>query len=130
MSLKLLDILLTQLHLLIIGFNLLGWIWKKTRRLHFIVVSITAACWFILGIWFGIGYCPITDWQWHVKEQLGEHNLPNSFIKYFADKVSGTNINSTLIDVVTVAGFFMATVLSVYLNFFRSALKHKSGYNK
>jgi hypothetical protein len=129
LNFKILDALLTLLHLLIIGFNLLGWIWTKTRRLHFIVISITAACWFILGIWFGIGYCPITDWQWHIKEQLGEHDLPGSFIKYFADKVSGMNINSTLIDVITAVCFFIAAGLSVYLNFFKSS-KRKDGLPK
>lgn len=125
MDLKLLDILLTLLHLLIIGFNLLGWIWKSTRRLHFIVVAITAACWLILGIWFGVGYCPITDWQWHVKEQLGEHNLPNSFIKYFADKISGADINATLIDILTAVGFFAAAFIAVYLNFMKPVQERK-----
>jgi hypothetical protein len=38
-----LDVFLTFLHLLIIGFNLFGWIWKKTRKWHFILVVVTAA---------------------------------------------------------------------------------------
>ena len=97
-GLKILDLLLTLLHFLIIGFNLFGWIWKRTRKLHFIVVCATAACWFILGIWFGIGYCPITDWDWQIKEKLGENNLPNSFIKYYADIITGHPVNATLID--------------------------------
>jgi ABC-type multidrug transport system permease subunit len=117
--LQLSDLLLTLLHLVIIGFNLLGWIWKRTRRLHLAVVVITAFCWFVLGIWFGWGYCPITDCQWQIKEKLGEHNLPNSFIKYYADKLSGHNISASLIDMLTAGCFFAATLLSVYLNFFR-----------
>ncbi len=117
MPLKLLDILLTLFHLVIIGFNLLGWIWKPTRKLHFTVICITAGCWFILGIWFGVGYCPITDWQWQIKEKLGEHNLPGSFIKYFIDKLSGGNINATVVDVMTGVCFLLAVSLSVYVNF-------------
>lgn len=114
---ELLDILLTLVHLLIIGFNLLAWAWPATRRAHLICVLITAACWFFLGIWFGIGYCPVTDWQWQIKEQLGEHNLPNSFIKYYADKITGLNFAPSIIDAITAICFIVAAVLSVYFNF-------------
>jgi hypothetical protein len=116
-GLKLLDLLLTILHFAIIGFNLFGWVWKPLRRAHFIVVCTTAACWFILGIWFGIGYCPITDWDWQIKAKLGELNLPNSFIKYYADKIAGKDVDSSLIDALTAGGFFIAALLSVYFNF-------------
>lgn len=118
-GLRILDLLLTLLHFIIIGFNLLGWIWKRTRKLHLIVVCATAACWFILGIWFGIGYCPITDWDWQIKEKLGEHNLPDSFIKYYADIIVGHSVNASFIDTLTAAGFFIAALLAVYFNFIR-----------
>ncbi len=119
MNLKLLDFLLTIFHLLIIGFNLLGWIWPKTRKLHFVCVLITTACWLGLGYWYGLGYCPITDWQWQVKTQLGEHDLPNSFIKYEADKISGKNTDAVFIDIITATSFFLAAAISVYVNFFK-----------
>jgi hypothetical protein len=80
--LRLADISLTVLHLVVIGFNLFGWIWPRTRRAHLIVVAATAFCWLVPGIRFGIGYCPITDWQWQVKAKLGEHHLPPSFITW------------------------------------------------
>jgi hypothetical protein len=119
----LLDAFLTFVHLVIIGFNLFGWIWPATRKAHFICVLATAASWFLLGIWFGMGYCPVTDWQWRVKEQLGEHNLPASFIKYYADKISGRDISSSVIDMVTVISFFIAALLSVYVNFIKKKRK-------
>jgi len=119
----LLDIFLTFVHLVIIGFNLLGWIWPVTRKAHFICVLATAASWFLLGIWFGMGYCPITDWQWRIKEKLGEPNLPASFIKYYADKITGKNISSSLIDMVTVISFAIAAWLSVYVNFIKKKRK-------
>ena len=117
--LKLLDIFFTFLHLAIIVFNLFVWIWKKTRRAHLIVAGITLVCWFVLGIWYGWGYCPITDWQWKVKERLGETNLPNSFVKYFADKITGKDLSLTLIDNITLYSFLIAIAFSIYLNFFR-----------
>ena len=115
--LQILDVFFTMVHLIIIVFNLIGWIWAKTRKLHFYSIILTAGSWFILGIWYGFGYCPVTDWQWQVKEKLGEKDLPNSFIKYFADKISGADINPSLIDKVTVISFFLAALLSVYVNF-------------
>lgn len=119
--LQFLNILLTLAHLLVIGFNLLGWIWKSTRKLHLILAGVTLACWLLLGIWYGIGYCPLTDWQWHVKESLGERNLPASFIKYAADKITGHNISALLIDYITGITFGLAIVASVYMNFFKTA---------
>lgn len=120
-----LDILLTIVHLIIVGFNLFGWIPQKTRRLHFWFAMVTLGCWTILGIWFGLGYCPVTDWQWQIKHQLGEQNLPASFIKYFADKVTGMNISPTLIDVLTLGLFLIAIAISVKLNFFSKNEKQR-----
>lgn len=119
MVMHIFDFLFTLLHLVIIGFNLLGWIWRRTRKFHFIVVLLTAGSWFILGVWYGLGYCPITDWQWQLKERMGETNLPNSFIKYYVDNLSGRDISSDFIDAMTAIGFAVAAVLSVYLNFFK-----------
>jgi hypothetical protein len=119
MKLQLLDRFLTFLHLIIILFNLLGWIWPRYRKLHLILVMATAASWLLLGLWFGLGYCPITDWQWQVKTALGEQNLPNSFIKYYADWLTGLNFSSGLIDTGTALLFGLAACLSVYVNFFR-----------
>jgi len=114
--LKFLDILLTFTHFAIIGFNLFGWIWQKTRKAHLITVAATAFSWFILGIWFGWGYCPITHWQWNVKKQLGETNLPNSFIKYYADKISGKDIDPKIVDTTTLIVFLTIIVLTIILN--------------
>jgi hypothetical protein len=83
-------------------------------------MGLTTASWFILGIWYGWGYCVLTDWQWKIKEQLGEHSLPSSFIKYFADKISGGNISPNLINYATLICFLIAAIMTIYLNFFRS----------
>jgi len=116
--LHLLDFTLTLLHLIIIGFNLFGWIFPATRKANFICILITAFCWFVLGIWFGWGYCPITDWQWQVKERLGETDLPSSFITYYAEKITGRHFSNNFIDLLTLICFAAAITLSVYFNFF------------
>ncbi len=112
-----LDIVLTILHLFIIGFNLLGWIWKKTRKLHLVFLGLTLLSWFVLGFWHGWGYCFLTDWHWNVKRALGETDLPNSFIKYFVDGVTGRPWDAGLIDTLTLAALLLVVLLSVYLNF-------------
>jgi len=116
--LRIADVLLFIVHLAILGFNLLGWIWPKTRRLHLIVVLITAFCWLILGIWYGIGYCPVTDLQWRVKEQLGEHNLPGSFVTYCLQAI-GLNISGDVVSAGTGIAFAMAGALALYFNIVR-----------
>jgi hypothetical protein len=105
-------------HFVLIGFNLFGWIWRRTRKWHLITVAATAFSWFVLGIWFGWGYCPITAWEWNVKERLGETNLPNSFIKYYADKITGGDIDTSLVNDATLTIFLLIIVITVYLNFF------------
>jgi Protein of Unknown function (DUF2784) len=119
LMLKFYDILFTLLHLLLVGFNLLGWIWRRTRKAHLVTVGVTFLCWFGLGIWYGWGYCPITDWQWQVKRRLGEKRLPASFIKYYADKLSGGDISPSLVNAVTLAAFLAVIAITIYINFLR-----------
>jgi hypothetical protein len=118
------DIALTLVHLIIIGFNLFGWILPATRKAHFICVILTAFCWFVLGIWFGWGYCPVTDWQWHIKEKMGETNLPGSFITYYANKITGRQqFSDAFINIITLVLFLLAAAISVYVNFFKKKSK-------
>ena len=81
------------------------------------MVILTAASWFVLGIWFGMGYCPVTDWQWRVKELRGEMNLPGNFVEYFAEKLSNYNFDSQLVNIVTGVSFAVAALASLYVNF-------------
>ena len=114
-----LDIFFTIAHIALTLFNLTGWIWKKTRRLHLITMGLTLISWFVFGFWYGWGYCFLTDWHWEVKEKLGEKNLPASFIKYFADKISGKDVDPTLVDNVTLGCLIFAVVAAVYVNFIK-----------
>lgn len=116
--LQFLDVLLTVVHLSIVGFNLFGWMPRATRKAHFVSVLLTAASWLLLGLWFGIGYCPFTDWQWRVKEKLGETNLPSNFIEYFAEKITGNNFDAQFVNNVITVSFALVALISVYLNFF------------
>lgn len=81
--LKFLDYFFLLLHLAVLFFNLFGWIHPRTRIMHRWCVGITLFCWLVVGLWVGtIGYCPLTDWHWQVKEARGLGLMPDSFIDY------------------------------------------------
>ena len=113
---ELLDKFFVFFHSFLIIFNLFGWIWKKTRKANLVLLLLTAFSWFVLGIWYGIGYCPLTDWHWKVLRLLGNSNLPNSYIKYLADRITGMDFNAQLIDALVVVLFMLALICSVYTN--------------
>jgi hypothetical protein len=115
--LTLLDYFFFLFHSFILGFNLSGWAWRKTRRAHLYLVSLTAFSWFILGIWYGWGYCPCTDWHWEVKRRLGQHGLPNSYIKYLLDSIFGTDLNAEILDLAVGIIFFFLVFISILLNY-------------
>ena len=98
-------------------FNFLGWSWRKTRPANLITLLLTGGSWFILGIWRGIGYCPLTDWHWSVLRGLGETNLPRSYITYVIQRILGLQVSGPAVEQWTGILFFLALLLSVALNF-------------
>ncbi len=114
---RILDIFFVVFHTSVILFNLFGWIWRKTRKYNLILLVITGASWLILGLIVGtLGYCPLTDWHFDVLEKLGVTDLPSSYVKYLADRLTGLNFDSTLVDKVTLYAFLAALGLSLFLN--------------
>jgi len=113
----LLDIFFVIFHTSLTLFNALGWAWKKTRVWNLITLLLTGSSWLFLGMIVGVpGYCPLTDWHFSVLEKLGETNLPNSYLKYLFDRITGLDIDSSLVDRVTLIVFVVAFALSVFLN--------------
>gem|GEM_PF-149309 len=98
-------------------FNALGWAWKKTRVWNLVTLLLTGSSWLFLGMIVGVpGYCPLTDWHFRVLGKLGETNLPNSYLKYLFDRITGLDINSVLVDRATLIVFIVALALSLFLN--------------
>ena len=119
-----LDIFIGIIHVLLILACLLGWMFPSTRRSHLILMGVVVGCWFLLGLKYGIGYCPLTDWHWQVKGQLGEGPLPHSFIKYIWDKIFPTPISPIspkAVDGLTFAAFFISLAAALYHHFKRKA---------
>ena len=103
-------------HSTLIVFNLLGWIWKKTRLANLIVILLTFLSWFILGIWYGFGYCPSTDWHWLVRRKLGYTDLPSTYTKFLIDSLTGWDVNPELVKILTVLLLALALFASVWTN--------------
>jgi hypothetical protein len=118
-----LDILFITFHSLLIILNLFGWIWKPTRRINFIALILTGGSWVLLGAFYGWGYCPLTDWHFEVLDRLGHADLPNSYIKYLLDRITGIDLNAEFVDGMTLILFLLALGFSVYFNFFRKTNK-------
>ena len=112
-----LDIFFVVFHTTLILFNLLGWIWKKTRVWNLVVLLLTGSSWLFLGLIVGtLGYCPLTEWHFRILEKLGHHDLPNSYIKYLADRLSGLDINAVFVNDITLYAFLGVLVVSVLMN--------------
>ena len=117
MILRILDIFFVIFHTSLILFNLFGWIYKRSRKLNLIILSLTGASWLFLGLIVGtLGYCPLTDWHFTILEKLGKTDLPGSYIKYLADRLTGSDLNTSLVDKFTLYCFLAALVISGILN--------------
>ncbi len=121
-----LDIFFFVFHLALVVFNLFGWIWKKTRFWNLIALLLTLASWFLLGLFYGIGYCPLTEWHWQILRELGETGLPSSYINYLIFRITGQTLPARLVDNITVIAAFIAFVLSLTLNIRDRARSKKS----
>jgi hypothetical protein len=122
-----LDIFFIIFHTLLIIFNLFGWIWVKTRKLNLVVLLLTGSSWLFLGLIVGtLGYCPLTDWHFEILSKLGVTDLPNSYVKYLADRLTGFNLNSSLVDSVTLVSFIAALAISLGYNIRDYRIGHSS----
>lgn len=111
-----LDIFFLVFHTSLILFNLFGWIWSRTRRLNLITLGLTGVSWFGLGIWYGWGYCPSTDWHWQVRRRLGETDMPASYISFLVEQFTGWLPPAHIVDAATLIFFLLALVCSIWTN--------------
>jgi hypothetical protein len=111
---ELLNIGFFVLHTSWIAFNCLGWIWKRTRPWQLATASLTALSWFGLGVWYGWGYCPYSDWHWQVRARLGFDDPP-SYIQLLIHKLTGVDLDPGAADALAVVTLATSFVLGVVL---------------
>ena len=110
------DWLLFAFHAVLVLFNCTGWIWRRTRGLHLATLGATAASWFLLGIWFGPGYCLCTDLHWRVRVALGQQITERTYIQYLVARLTGWRPDADLASNVTAGVFVAVSILSIWLN--------------
>jgi hypothetical protein len=126
MTWHLLDFFFVIFHSSLIIFNLFGWIFKRTRIYNLITLLLTGSSWLFLGLIVGTpGYCPLTDWHFSVLNRLGKTDLPYSYVKYLADRLTGLDFNPSLVDKITLYTFLAALVISLALNIKDHRAKNK-----
>ena len=96
-------------------FNCVGWIWKRTRLAHLFTVTLTSLSWFVLGIWYGWGYCLCTDWHWQVRTKLG-YSYDHSYTHLLILEMTGIDLNPQISDLLTVGVLGLVAVLTIVLN--------------
>ena len=111
-----LNIIFFVFHTTFTVFNLTGWMFRKTRKWNLVTLLLTAFSWFVLGIWYGWGYCVCTDWHWQVREHLGYHDQQRSYIHFLVLKLTGANLNEDFIEWVTLILFLGSLAMSIWLN--------------
>lgn len=123
--LKIVDVFFFGFHTSLILFNVFGWLVPRWRLANFITLLLTAFSWFVLGIWFGWGYCICTDWHWEIREMLGYHDMSSSYIHFLILKITTIDVPTNLVDTFTVIVFCLSFMISASLNL-RKWIKNKS----
>jgi hypothetical protein len=99
--------------------------WKKTRKINLFLLLLTAFSWFILGMWYGIGYCFLTEWHWQVRRILGDHDMPYSYMKFLLETLTGLHFDALFVDYLTAICFTMALIFSVITNVLDWSQQHR-----
>jgi hypothetical protein len=113
---KIADTFFFVFHIFLILFNLFGWLFKPLRKWNLVTLSLTAFSWFVLGAFYGFGYCFLTDWHWEIREKLGLENPFNSYIQFLIATLLRITVSERLVNVLTAALFFAAFTMSVITN--------------
>src|SRR5688572_9205632 len=112
---EILNIAFFVFHTSWIAFNCFGWVWRRTRPAQLATVLLTALSWFGLGVWYGWGYCPCTDWHWQVRERLG-YSDPPSYTQLLIRELTGVDLGAPLANALSVATLAVVGTISVVLN--------------
>ncbi len=108
--LAVLDAGLFVFHTVLIAFNMVGWVWRRTRVAHLAVLAMTAFSWFVMGAFYGWGYCLCTDWHFRVRRMRGVPVTESSFVQVLG-KTLGVHLDRGTADALAV-GVFAAIVVA------------------
>lgn len=103
-------------HMGIILFVISAWIFPSLRLYHLLFILLMLSSWFVLGQWFGIGYCPITDWHWRIKQRFNRECPQGGYINELL-KIISPQLSPALVDrgVMMTAGALLLISITVNL---------------
>ncbi len=107
-------------HIVLILFNLFGWIPAKTRKWNLAALALTAFSWVVLGYFYGWGYCFLTDWHWEVRDELGYTTDASSYIRFLLLRLTSLDLPAKTVDTWTAVLFGLAILASLYVNFLKA----------
>lgn len=110
MSYPILNGLCHLLHLALIAFALVGWMFPSSRALH--LGSILA----ILASWHIVGGCPLTDWHWRIKANFGKERPQHAYIHYVMQKSLRRTLDSSAVETAVQRGALAIAGASVAVN--------------
>ncbi|MCX4026182.1 DUF2784 family protein [Endozoicomonas sp. SM1973] len=106
---------LHAIHIAIIIFSMIGWLFVATRLYHLVLCSLIIFSWFGVGIVAKKpGMCLVTELQKRVWKSMGIEDR-DGYIIYLVERVTGKTPSSKKVDIVTQIFFFSTFILSICL---------------
>ena len=116
-SLYAIDVLFFVFHTALILFNLVGWVWPSTRRLHFICIAATLFSWIVMGAFYGFGYCLCTDWHFQVRRSLDLPVFGHTYLQLMARVFLGVEMSQATSNLLAGGGllFILVAMVAVWI---------------
>jgi hypothetical protein len=111
-----LNILFLVFHTGLIGFNVFGWMWKRTRPWNLLTQCLTLASWVGMGAVYGWGYCLCTDVHWDIRRRMGITDDPDTYVGFLLWRVTGVLPSDAFVFWLTVSVFAVSFGASLFLN--------------
>jgi hypothetical protein len=109
-GLRILNVLFHLLHITIIFFLLLGWIFPSTRLLHLIFIICT------LGSWVISGSCPLTELHWRIRRAAALPPVAGPYIPYLLSRLMRRPVDTRNLDKGVVMITVVIALASAFLN--------------
>ena len=107
---RLLNAFFHGLHLGIVAFICLGWIWPGLRLAHLVFILSVLATWGVFGS------CPLTERHWDLKQEAGLRRPKDTYIHFLVHRAMADSMSSPMVDKLVIGSTLGLTALSLYLN--------------
>lgn len=97
-------------HTLLIAFNMFGWIGPALRVWHAISMGLTSFSWFVMGAFYGWGYCLCTDWHFQIRDRLGYADAETSYVQLLARTLLGIRMSRLTADILAGSVFVLILI--------------------